>query len=105
MEEKIKLLEKDEPRLFRSLARIAEYYIRASKYIQRYLRDYTEEIVYKRSTIKLPDSFKTEKNDYLVLNVGKYCFENPTLKNKYLDVGVECHVDEKGKILAVYLDR
>lgn len=105
MEEKIKLTEQSEPRLFKSLVRIAEYYIRASKYIPRYMRDYTEEVVYKRSTTKLPDSSKTEKDDYLVLKVGKYRFENPTLKIKYMDVEVECHIDESGKILAVYLEK
>jgi hypothetical protein len=105
MEEKIKLLEKNEPRLFRSLVRIVGYYIRASKYIQRYLKDHTEEIVYRRFITKLPDSFKTEENDYLVLKIGKYCFENPNLKNKYIDANVECHIDENGKILAIYLEK
>jgi len=114
--EKINLItEENEPKIFKSLKRIAEYYLRASKYITRYMKDYTEEVIYKRYTTKLPDSFKSEPNDFLVLRVGKYDFKNkklwcgpngvpdPVLKKMYTNIEVECHIDQKGNVLAVYL--
>lgn len=115
MKERMKITAENEPKIYKSLVRIAEYYIRASKYITRYMKEYTEEIVYKRCTIKLPDRFRSEKNDYIVLRVGKYCLENqkwwsgsngqpdPLLKQMYMNIELECHIDNEGKVLAVYL--
>jgi hypothetical protein len=105
MEEKIRLLEKDEPKLYRSLVRIAEYYIRASRYISRFLNDENKETIYKRFVTKLSDNVQKDPGTYLVLKVGKYNLENPALKETYKDVEAECHIDEKGKILAVYVGR
>lgn len=105
MEKKIKLLEKDEPRLYRSLVRIAEYYVRASKYISRFLNDENKETIYKRFVTKLPENVQKDPGTYLVLRIGKYNLEDPALKEIYKDVEAECHIDEKGKILAVYVER
>jgi exosome complex RNA-binding protein Rrp42 (RNase PH superfamily) len=105
MEEKIKLLERNEPRLYRSLVRIADYYVRTSKYISRYLNDENKEVVYKRFVTKLPENVQRDPGTYLVLRIGKYSLEDPTLKETYKDVEAECHIDETGKILAVYVER
>ena len=102
----------EEEKVLKSIARIAEYYVRAAKYISRYLRDYTEEIVYKKNTTKLPDSFKNEE-DFIVLNIGKYDSQNsklwqrpdgsfdPILKQKYCNITFECHIDINGNVLSV----
>lgn len=103
MKEKIKLLEKDEPRLYKSLIRIAEYYVRASRYINRLLKENTEEIIYKKETTNLPEKFK-KKNDFLVLKVGTYNLESLPLKDIYKNVYVECHINGVGKVLDVYMD-
>ena len=47
MEEKIKITAENEHKIYKSIVRIAEYYVRASKYITRYMKEYTEEIVIK----------------------------------------------------------
>jgi hypothetical protein len=89
-----------EPKIFKSVDRVAEYYVRASKYITRYLNDYTEEVVYKKKTTKLPDEYKIFAEDHLVLKVGKYDLqETKDLFGLYL----ECHIDEKGKVLSIYI--
>jgi predicted MPP superfamily phosphohydrolase len=105
MEEKIKLLQKDEPKLYRSLVRIAEYYVRASKYISRFLNDENKETIYKRFVTKLPENVQKDLGTYLVLRIGKYNLEDSAFKEIYKDVETECHIDEKGKILAVYVKR
>lgn len=105
MKEKIKLLEKDEPRLYKSLIRIAEYYIRTSKYISRFLNDENKETIYKRFVTKLSDNVHKDPGTYLVLRVGKYNLETPAFKGTYKNIDAECHIDEKGKILAVYVER
>ena len=112
MVKKKQLIPQEEPKIFRSVPRIAEYYVRASKYITRYLKDNSEEIIYKKTTVKLPDSFKS-KNDYVVLKIKKYDLQNAKLwgsgenyldiKKTYTNREIECHIGEKGEVNSVYL--
>jgi hypothetical protein len=104
MTHRFRLVEEDEPKIFKSLQRIAEYYIRASKYITRYAIDYTEEIIYKKNVVKLPKEFRIKSNEFAVLKIGKYelqkkeCFESlPNL------LELQCHIDDRGNILSVYI--
>ena len=100
MEFKHRLNETEEPKIFKSLRRVAEYYIRASKYITRYTNDYTEEIIYKKNIRKLPDVFKLEKNELVVLLVGKYQLQSK-IDSLPDQLTLECHIGKEGEIFAV----
>ena len=104
MAQRYKLSADKEPTIFKSVARIAEYYIRASKYIKRYMIDFTEEIVYKKNTVKIPDSYSTSEDDYLILTISEYNLQEPIEKNiPCSKLKLECHIDKNGTVLGIYL--
>jgi len=102
MAQYFKLEERKESKIFKSVRRIAEYYIRASKYITRLQKDFNQEFIYKKEVMKLPDTYKMDKNTFVVLNVGKYELQDPEMRDVNFEVKVECHIDEGGRILGAY---
>ena len=99
---KIELKANLEPTLFKSVSRIAEYYVRASKYIHRLCNDNNQELIYRRFVTKLPENFKENPNDFFILKIGSYNLEDHSLKQIYKNIEVECHIDDNGRIISVY---
>ena len=96
MAQHYKLTEEKEPKIFKSVRRIAEYYSRALRYISNYRKDWNKELIYRKEVTKLPDDYKMDENDFIVLKVGKYKLEKSELD-------VECHIDMRGKVLDIYM--
>ncbi len=116
MEQYSKILPEQEPKIFKSVKRIAEYYLRASRYISRYKKDFCDEIIYTKSVAKLPHSYDKGENAFVILNIGKYDLQNSEhwthpvsgevnkeLKKLYSNLSLECHIDLCGNILAIYI--
>ncbi len=113
MAQHYKLSEEKEPKIFRSVRRLAEYYVRASSYILKFKQDFCKETIYRKEVIKLPDTYKLDKQEYIVLKIGKYSLEDSSWWNEnelaanlspmYSNLFLECHIDELGNVMSIYM--
>ena len=111
------LTEENEPKIFKSVARIGEYFERSYRYIASLRRDFNKTIIYRKEVTKLSDDYKMHDNTKFVLQIGKYNLQNsnwwtsPVNGQKdlfskqydYSNLHLECHLDETGKIVAIYM--
>ena len=101
------ITEELEPKVFKSLKRVAEYFVRASKYIVRYQKEFNEDIIYKKNVLTLPLDHKLNEGATFVIKVGRYDLDwgrknNPDEEKLFTNLNVECNINSEGKILAAY---
>ncbi len=111
MKKLIQIYKEDEPKIFKSIARIVEYFLRASRYIKRYEIINNTDVIYRKEVTTLPPT----QNNLKVLQVGNYDLQNKNLwtqnkienlsleKEKYLNVKLEVRISKEGEIKEVYL--
>jgi hypothetical protein len=111
------LTRENEPKIFKSVDRITDYFERSYRWQSSLRKDFERTIIYRKEVVKLSDEYKMDEKTKFVLLIGKYDLQNSmwwtsienddkpdkALKYQYEQLSLECHVDEKGKIVAIYM--
>jgi hypothetical protein len=111
------LTRENEPKIFRSVDRIAAYHVSSSKFIASLRKDFEEKIIYRKKVIKLSNDYKMFEEDYVVLKIGKYDLQNSnwwtsavdgkkdmfSKQYDYSNLDLECHIDQQGKIISIFM--
>jgi len=104
-----------EPKIFKSVARIATYFAKGYKFMQSLQKDFEKNLIYRREVMRLSDDYKLQEETKHVLKIENYTLQNSDwwkaldggedydLKQTYSNLNIECHIGDKGEIIAIYM--
>jgi len=102
MAQHIKLIEKGQRKVFKSVGRIVRH---AILHVNSYLRkDWSKDCIYRKNVMRLPKEYADyTKSDY-AFQIGPFTLENVEKCNEWLakDTPLEVHCNIKGEVTAIF---